>query len=93
MPAQSLPQRPPMNGAGEESFPEELPALRVRLDSLEEEEKLWTAYIKELSALEDPATGVFYAAELHEARQYRMVLRYRGDFCRARLKRLNNGFI
>lgn len=87
----AMPLRPPMIGpeSAEEDFPEDISALEVRLDELGEEEKLWNAYIKELSALENPARGVFYATELHEARQYRMVVKYRRDFCLARLKRLN----
>lgn len=90
MAACARPARPPMHapGSAEEDFPEDVAALEALLAALEGEENLWAAYIKELSALEDPASGLFYAAELHEARQYRMVIRYRKDFCRARLSRL-----
>lgn len=85
-----VPRRPAMiePGTAGESFPEDIPALRAALDDLGGREELWNTYIKELSALEDPARGVYYAAELHEARQYRMMLRYRKDFCLARIRRL-----
>lgn len=92
MSVKALPERPPMAEGDEESFPDDIAAISARLSALEDEEKLWNTYIKDLSDLEDPAAGLFYAAELHTARQYRMVLRYRSDFCKARLKRLN-GFM
>lgn len=87
----ALPVRPELPKPGrEEVIPEALPALEALLAVIEREIDLWNDYICRLSELEDPGQGVFYAKELHEARQYRMVLRYKLDFCRARLKRLNS---
>lgn len=86
------PVRPPMlqPGSAEENFPEEVPALEELLAALDEDERIWNAYIKELSGLENPASGACYAAELHQARQYRMVIKYRKEFCKSRLNRLKS---
>lgn len=86
-----LPTCPPMprqTGPGE-GFPEDLPALNALMAGLVQEENLWNAYIRDLSALEDPKNGVFHAQDLHQARQCRMAVKCRKDFCRARLARLN----
>lgn len=83
--------RPPLppKELSSDDFPGDRPGLEAALAALEREEGEWSAYIKTLSALEDQAAGVYHAAPLHEARQYRMVIRYRKDFCKARLRRLS----
>ncbi|MDR2050771.1 MAG: hypothetical protein LBQ63_03260 [Deltaproteobacteria bacterium] len=77
----------------EESLPENLPELQARLSSLEEEQKIWQDYITALSNLENPGQGVFHAAELHAARQYKLLLAWKQDSCRVRINQLKYGRI
>lgn len=50
------------------------------------------AKIKSLMDAENPSDGVFFAAEIHEAKQRSMLLRYQKDLRTARLNALNLGF-
>ena len=45
--------------------------------------------IRRLMAEEDPAAGIFLAAEIHGAKQLRMMLHYQHELCKTRLARLN----
>ncbi|MDL2316599.1 hypothetical protein LJC59_05900 [Desulfovibrio sp. OttesenSCG-928-A18] len=78
------------NQPEDESLPTDIPGLEVALAGLEERLAHSASTIRELMESEDPARGVFHAAAIHEAKQAHMVLRYRQDFCRARLARLRS---
>lgn len=83
------PPPPPQSVRGNKDLlPDSLPELRMLLAALEEEQQTWQNYIQELSALENPERGLFYAAELHEARRSKAVLAYRQDACRVKINRL-----
>lgn len=72
----------------EEKLPDDVPGLEKRLAELEVEQQDQQQRIRELSAAENPAAGIFFAAEIHEARQYKMMLQFKKDYCRAKLNRL-----
>ncbi|MDR2892064.1 MAG: hypothetical protein LBV80_03115 [Deltaproteobacteria bacterium] len=73
----------------EEKLPEDQDGLEKRLAELADELVACQTRIRELSAAENPATGVFFAAEIHAARQNKLVLEFKKQLCRARLNRLN----
>lgn len=65
-------------------------AAAIEADLAELEKRLLACReeIARLSAAEDPAKGVYKAAEIHEAKQLHMALRYQKDLRLARLNRL-----
>ncbi len=62
-------------------------ALRVEIADLEGRLAACEAAIRSLVAEENPAAGRFLAAEIHEKKQLRMMLRYQRDLRVARLNR------
>lgn len=51
------------------------------------------AHIKQLMADENPGRGIFHASAIHEAKQRYMAMRYKHDFCAARLSRLRSASV
>jgi hypothetical protein len=49
--------------------------------------------IRRLMDAEDPARGIFFARELHEARHEKMRLETEIQFCTARIRRLELGIV
>lgn len=72
------------------SLPTDLPGLEQALADLEERMTAQQDAIKGLMAAEDFANGVCHAAEIHEAKQAHVALRYQRDLCAARMQRLRS---
>ena len=75
----------------EEALPDTEEELEKRLAELQGEQSAWIQRIRDLSERERPREGVFFAAELHEARQFKMMLEFKMEYCRAKLNRLRLG--
>ena len=75
----------------EEVLPDTEEELEARLVELKVEQEGWIRTIRDLSAREKPREGISFAAELHEARQFKMMLEFKLDYCRAKLNRLRLG--
>jgi hypothetical protein len=69
------------------ALPDDPDALRAELAELEVRLNACEADVRGFMAQEDPAVGRFLAAEIHEKKQLRMMLRYQRDLRRARLNR------
>ena len=70
-------------------IPGDIPGLEKAVGSVGGGVAAKRGAIRALLRSEDPAAGVFHAAAIHEAKQEHMALRYRRDFCQARLRRLS----
>ena len=69
------------------ALPDDPEVLRAELAELEVRLSACELDIRGLMAQEDPAAGRFLAAEIHEKKQLRMMLRYQRALRRARLNR------
>lgn len=67
------------------SLPTDRPGLEAQLAEIENKLEMNLETIRGLMASEDPRKGIFYAAEIHEAKQLGMMLRYQKELRRARL--------
>lgn len=72
-------------------LPNDIAELEKCLSAVDAEEAEWQEYIKQLSASENPAKGIFFAAELHEGRLHKMQLSYVRACCKAKINRLRIG--
>ena len=70
------------------SLPTDIPVLTAELVELEKRISACQAEIQELMDAEDPAMGVFRAADIHDAKKTLMMLRYQKDLRAARLNLL-----
>lgn len=87
-----VPAKPAKNDFAQgDALPQSAPELTACLAAIDAEETAWQEYIRQLSAGEDPAKGVFFAAELHEARQHKMQLSYLRACCKGKINRLRLG--
>ncbi|MDL2307020.1 hypothetical protein LJC48_03210 [Desulfovibrio sp. OttesenSCG-928-C06] len=75
----------------EEVLPDDEEELAARMNELQAEQDAWIQKIRDLSAQEKPREGIFFAAEIHEARQFKMMLEFKLEYCRAKLNRLRLG--
>ncbi|MDL2267582.1 hypothetical protein LJC46_06305 [Desulfovibrio sp. OttesenSCG-928-G15] len=76
----------------EESLPTDEPGLTGCIASAEAEMAEMQTQIKNLMAEEDPGRGIVHASAIHDTKQRYMMLRYKRDFCAARLARIRQGF-
>lgn len=72
-------------------LPMNVAELEKLIAATEAERVQCLAYIKETSAAENPAQGISYATELHEARQYKLMLDFQLEACRAKANRIRLG--
>ena len=70
------------------SLPTDVPGLTAELLELETRMANCRREIQRLMDAEDPASGVFHSAAIHEAKQVLMMLRYQKDLRVARINRL-----
>ena len=70
------------------SLPTDIPGLTAELAELEKRLSACQEDIQKLMAAEDPAKGVFYSAEIHDAKKTLMMLRYQKDLRTVRLNHL-----
>lgn len=71
-----------------ESLPNSLPELEDLVAQYITQMQLCDATYKDLLHREDPANGVFFAAEIHENRQEKNQLEVQKQFAEVRLNRL-----
>lgn len=74
-------------------LPDAVPELEQLSTAHAKEREECLAYIKRVSALENPEQGVSYAAQLHEAKQYKLMLDFKIEACRVKINRLNLGMV
>lgn len=70
------------------SLPNSIPEVQEILDRYQQELKALDAEQKRLFAAEDPAKGVYFAAEIHQNRQAKNQLQVQMQFAQVRLNRL-----
>lgn len=69
-------------------IPSDAPALKAGIMRLGEEQRRCAERLRELFAAEDPARGIFYAAEIHAAQQEKLRREVEIEFHRRKLARL-----
>ncbi len=70
------------------SLPTDRETLLAEIAEAEQLQKECLARVRELMAQEDATKGVFFAGEIHSAKQRAMMLRYQKDLRVARLNRM-----
>ncbi len=83
-----LPPNAAASSPNPEAIPADAPALRAGILRLGQELQLVETRIRETAAAEDPASGIFYAFELHELKQNKLRLDVELEFHRRKLARL-----
>ena len=83
-----LPPNAAASSPNPEAIPADAPGLRAGIQRLGQELQNCEARIRETFAAEDPAKGVFFAAELHELKQDKLRLDVELEFHRRKLARL-----
>ena len=78
----------PTDQIEETKLPETMPELEVMITELEARLAACDQEQKDLMAAEDPANGVFHAAEIHANRQQKNQLEATRQFAQVRLNRL-----
>ncbi len=71
-----------------EIWPEDLPGLQEVLEGIEEKVADCQRHIKALTRGENPEMGVYYAQQIHIAKQLKMMAIYQRDLCKARIRSL-----
>lgn len=70
------------------SLPNSIPELTAQIALLEEQGRVCEAAVRQLCEAENPARGVFFAREIHEARQRKLQLEVQKELRRVRINRL-----
>lgn len=78
----------PGNPCADASVSEDVRTLDAEIQAFEAMREACTKNIRELMAKEDPAAGVFYAAEIHAAQQEKLRLDVEIQFRRNKVSRL-----
>jgi len=71
-----------------ESLPNSIPELLTLIDQYTQELTALDAEQKRLFAAEDPARGIFFAAEIHQNRQTKNQMQVQVQYAQVRLNRL-----
>lgn len=71
----------------------EIESLKVSMADFVAQKTALEGEIRRLMDAEDPARGVFFARELHEARHEKMRLETEIQFCTAKIRRLELGIV
>lgn len=75
----------------DESLPTDREGLEAQIAEIDRRLDGNQEKIRELLAAEDPARGIFHAAEIHQCKQRSMMLRYQKDIRTVRLNALSPG--
>lgn len=70
------------------SLPDDIPTLEAQIGEIEQAKADCEAALRRLSEAEDLANGVFFAKEIHEARQLRLQLEVQKELRRVRINRI-----
>ncbi len=73
------------------SLPSNIEGLEEELLEVKHRQQLCQSLISDLMNKEDHTKGVFFAKEIHEARQLKMMLQYQHDLRTAKANRLRLG--
>ena len=70
------------------SLPDDIPTLEAQIGEIEQAKADCEAALRRLTEAEDHAKGVFFAQEIHEARQLRLQLEVQKELRRVRTNRI-----
>lgn len=70
------------------SLPDDIPALEAQIAEIEQARADCEATLRRLVESEDLANGVYFAQEIHEARQLKLQLQVQKELRRVRINRI-----
>ncbi|MFI3271711.1 MAG: hypothetical protein R3Y11_06375 [Pseudomonadota bacterium] len=88
-----LPDNPPSDGTllGDEALTDDIPTLQRQIVILEQAIADCDTRVRTLTLAENPAAGIFFAHEIHEARQNKLAYGVSKELRRVRINRLKQG--
>lgn len=80
-----------INLSDDASLPDDISALEAEIAFILQAQKDCEALLRKLVSEEDPANGVFFAQEIHEARHTKLRLEVQKELRRVRINRIRLG--
>ncbi len=75
----------------DESLPNSIEELEEQLKEISKRQSFCAEQVKELMSKENPSKGLFFASEIHQNIQLKMLLQYQFDLRKAKINRLRMG--